>query len=375
MHFLTLVAVDVESHSSHDVVDLLVNECIKSKIEELSNKNENSLVDQVTTQCRLSKLRSLTNSFSRAVSEAVEERLEPYCECTGNLEYLEFVDTTEDMKRSYETKTADCVKLPDGKIVSLYEMGGKFVVKNGLLYQKEFGPLKHEKRSKKAKRMKFLPDYPFKKRYKTFQDYAENYCGDCFHEEENAYGYYYNPDSFWDWYRIGGRWPCSFLVKSDCLEYAVGDYDWDYELPVPPEGYAWASAARKKDIQWQAMIDYKKKSLQEHYEFHRKAFETQILPKKTWLKLREDGVYTYDNFPVYFAGETFEVCMKRRNYLTDTDYLMSPCYYVDEDYWHSSDGISFGAERNMDEMWRKELVRFYHSLSDETVLVSVDSHD
>lgn len=263
----------------------------------------------------------------------------------------------------------------DGKIVSLYEMSGKFVVKNGLLYQKEFGPLKHEKRSKKAKRMTFLPNYPFKKRYKTFQDYADDYCGDRFHDEQNAYGYYFNPDSFWDWYRIGGRWPCSFLVKSDCLEYAVGDYDLDYELPVPPEGYAWASAARKKDIQWQAMIDYKKKSMREYFELHRKAFETQTLPEKMWLKLREDGIYTYDSFPVYLAGETFEECMKRRNYLTDTDYLMSPCYYVDADYWHSSGGISFGAERDMDEMWRKELVRFYHSLSDETVLVSVDSHE
>ena len=365
----------MDDHSRKDFGDRLVDERIKIEIEELSNKNESSICDRVMTKCRLSELRSLTNSFSRAVSEAVEARLEPYCECTENPEYSEFVDTTEEMKISYETETADCVKLPDGKIVSLFAMSGKFVVKDGLLYQKEFGPLKHEKRSKKAKRMTFLPNYPFKKRYKTFRDYAEDYCGYCFYEDQNAYGYYSNPNSFWDWYRIGGRWPCSFLVKSDCREYAVGDYDLDYELPVPPEGYAWASAARKKDIQWQAMIDYNKKTMQEHYEFHRKAFETQTLPDKTWLRLREDGVYTYDNFPVYLAGETFEECMKRRNYLTDTDYLMSPCYYVDADYWHSSDGISFGAERDMDEDWRNELAEFYHSLSDETVLVSVDCHD
>lgn len=371
MHYLTLVAVDVDNYPRNKTIDA----SIEAEIVELKKAKADSIYDNVLIKCRISELRALTNSFARAVDKAVEERLEPYCECTEDPRYLKFEDRTDEFRLEYDTETIDCVKLPGGKTVPMYSISNKFVMKDGFIYQKHFGPLKHEKRSKRAKRMTALPQYPCKKLYKTFQEYVEQYYGAHFNEEQDAYGYYSNPDSFWDWYRIGGRWPCSFLVKSDCAEYAIGDYDDDFEFPAPPEGYIWTSAARKKDIQWDVMIAYKKQSMLERFNFFRDAFEKHVLSEEPWLKLHEDGVYTYDNYPVYLAGETFEECLKRRNYLNDTDFLLKVCYYVDAKYWHSDSQIWFSTEQKENEVWQKELADFYHSLSENTVLVSVDCHD
>lgn len=44
--------------------------------------------------------------------------------------------------------------------------------------------------------------------YDDFEDYVDNYFGYKWHSEHNAYGYYENPNSKWDWYTVGGRWAC-----------------------------------------------------------------------------------------------------------------------------------------------------------------------
>jgi len=60
---------------------------------------------------------------------------------------------------------------------------------------------------------------------------------------------------FYDWCVIGGRWPRRFLVKESCKEYSIGERSWDdIDRKIDaPEGYFWVAAARKKDIEWQAM--------------------------------------------------------------------------------------------------------------------------
>ncbi len=243
---------------------------------------------------------------------------------------------TEDAKNQYEDGT-DCIKFPDGTIKPAYYLSNKFYILDGLVYQKNFGKLKQRKRSKKAKRMIVLPNYPFKKLYKTFELFAEDYCGYTYDDKQKAYGYYCNPNSFWDWYVIGGRWPCSFLVKEDCAEFMEGDYDPDYKLPDPPVGYRWTSAARKKDIQWQALIDWKKNNHKNRFENLRSIFENRELPADSpALIIKADGIYELGSgdFPVYLAGESYEENCARRGFVENGDYIMLPCYYVDDFDWH-----------------------------------------
>ena len=60
------------------------------------------------------------------------------------------------------------------------------MIRNGKVFQREAGPLKHEKRTKRAKRMRALPDYPRKKLYASFADYAENGRGFSYDEEHGG---------------------------------------------------------------------------------------------------------------------------------------------------------------------------------------------
>lgn len=43
-------------------------------------------------------------------------------------------------------------------------------------------------------------------KYKTKEEFIEDWYGYEYDEDEKAYGYYSNPISKWDWYQTGGRW-------------------------------------------------------------------------------------------------------------------------------------------------------------------------
>lgn len=368
MHYLTLVAVDAVDYE----VDPIKDESVKLAIEQLTAYQSQSIFQSTYVKCRLAMLRSLSNSFARHVAARVAERLEPYCECPDDMQYIEFTDKTEDIQKQYEGNI-DCIKFPNGTIKPAYCLSNKFFIRDGLVYQKNFGKLKQSKRSRKAKKMSVLLNYPFKKLYKTFESFAEDYCGYEYDDKQKAYGYYCNPNSFWDWYVIGGRWPCSFLIKEDCAEFMDGDCDLDYKFPDPPVGYRWTSAARKKDIQWQAMIDWKTNYYKDRFEKLKLIFEAHVVPPDLPdLVIKEDGIYERGtgDFPIYLAGESYEENFSRYGSLYNFDCLMLPNYYVDDFYWHYQE---YQIVSDLD--WLNEIKKFYHTLSDDTVLVSVDCHD
>ena len=107
----------------------------------------------------------------------------------------EFEDETEAAIREYETKRDDFVRLLNGRIVPIYDYGFSkdYVVKDGLICKRRFGPLQREKRTKKAKKMQLLLDCPFKKVYPAFVDYVLQYVGNEFLNWRS--GYFYNPQA------------------------------------------------------------------------------------------------------------------------------------------------------------------------------------
>ena len=93
---------------------------------------------------------------------------------TKNTKYLEFVDCTDEVKEEYLNGSMDCFKGTNGVIYSHYSrIGRSFTIIDGVVYQNCAGPLKHPKRTKKAKRMTALPNYPFKKLYKSWQEWTD----------------------------------------------------------------------------------------------------------------------------------------------------------------------------------------------------------
>lgn len=226
-----------------------------ARIKEKLEKEPENLVLQVT----LRYLQNKGSTLERSAEHEISELMAPYCEQTDDPKYLEFDDRTDALHREYETDTTNCVRLPNGVIVSMYDqtVTGKYRIKDGKVYQRKAGRLGHEKRTKKAKKMRALPEYPVKKLYPTLEQYAEEHCGCTFDRQYNAYGYYCNPNAFWDWYSVGGRWPFQFLVR-DTAEYILGERSYGDEDTTceAPEGYIWVCGARKKDIAWDLMKEW-----------------------------------------------------------------------------------------------------------------------
>lgn len=309
MHFRTLAAVHSPVAIEEDKAADLEIEAMLEKIK----TQKDTAASSVVLDLYAGRLNSLRSSFARAVDHEICEVMDYYSTDPMNPEYLSFEDYTEDLRKEYESK-ADCIRLPQGNIVEAnrYPLCGRFVIRDGKVFQREAGPLKLEKRTKRAKRMKALPEYPRKKLYASFKDYAENERGFSYDAEHGGYGHICNSNAMWDWYQIGGRWPEMFLVKDSCTEYSVGERSWcnKDDESAAPEGYIWVCAAKKKDIEWQVMREWREKKAREHFSVLEKIFATGQYEEGFRGAITPRGVLYYGEM-VYFKEESVEDYLKR----------------------------------------------------------------
>ena len=373
MHYATLVTVEIEA-CDEDMARVTGARSIIQEIEEQKKENpgHHTILDIYRSEV---KVRS--TAFSSKMADEVDAAMEPFYSDTDNPKYLEFEDKTENYRKRYETEKVNLVRFPNGTVLTVRQSAvwHKYEIVDGRLYEKNWGPLHHRKRTKMCKRMQVMENVPYCKFYRTFEEFVEKEYGTPYYEEQEAFGYYFNPDAFYDWYTIGRRWPDMFLVKDDCKEYGIADRSWtcEDEQTKAPDGYRWTCAARKKDIAWQAMYDWVLEQEKQRYARLVQAFETRTLPKKTYGTITEDGIQVFGEY-VYHKGETeeeFLAQLKTRKYpiyiyafLKDGIWTTKECYI--------SDGENSRFEDNGD--WENELEQFIDGLDDETVLVSVDCH-
>ena len=373
MHFLTLAILEIPEIREDKELDKQIVEALKELELQKQIETKNFMLDFT-----IGRFQNLQSSFSRAVNDGVSELMYPYCASMEDPEYLEFEDRTEKLREEYED-AVDCIKLPQGTVVEQYgdPLWGRFVVRDGKVFQRDAGSLHHEKRTKKAKRMVALPNYPRKKLYKSFEKYAEERCGFSFDEKHQGYGYYYNPNAIWDWYSIGGRWPEMFLVKDDCTEYSIGERSWcnSDRKSEAPEGYRWVCAARKKDIAWDAMRDWRNQKAAER--FHK--LEQMFLAGKTdpdfHGEIVPDGVMHWGEL-VYRKGSTLEEYLEGYGIPGSWKYPVGSHDIVDEGQWLSKDDSVLDAEseKYVPVDWRSCIDGYIDDVDEDTVLVAVDYH-
>lgn len=373
MHFLTLAILEIPEVREDKELDKQIVEALKELELQKQIETKNFMLDFT-----IGRFQNLQSSFSRAVNDGVSELMYPYCASMEDPEYLEFEDRTEKLREEYES-VVDCIKLPQGTIVEQYgdPLWGRFVVRDGKVFQRDAGSLHHEKRTKKAKRMVALPNYPRKKLYKSFEKYAEERCGFSFDEKHQGYGYYYNPNAIWDWYSIGGRWPEMFLVKDACTEYSIGERSWcnSDRKSEAPEGYRWVCAARKKDIAWDAMRDWRNQKAAER--FHK--LEQMFLAGKTdpdfHGEIVPDGVMHWGEL-VYRKDSTLEEYLEEYGIPGCWKYPVGSHDIVDEGQWLSvEDSVQdpgTGSYAPVD--WRSCIDGYIDDMDEDMVLVSVDYH-
>lgn len=373
MHFHSLVAVRGFEIEKDPEGDERVAQLIKEAEEESKQNPDNLLM-----QLRVRELRGIENSFARDISGEVDQIMAPYSSEENEYTEREFEDMTESLRNQYLSDTADCIRLPGGKIVDAgsYPYDQKYVIQDGKVCERNAGPLHHAKRTRKTRKMKALPKLSLQKLYKNLDEYATEGCGYTYDSDNDGYGCYYNPNSMWDWYVIGGRWPTTFLVKSDCAECASGERSWgnDTEKYPCPEGYMWVSAARKKDIQWAVMLQWNIERATESFHRYEKMFESQKLDDMPGCNLTERGITHWGEL-IYRKGETLEEFLKQCHCQNGQKY---PVYFSDlisDEDWQSSYGVEkSSSDANGHSTWENMTEDFIDDLEDEDILVSVDYH-
>ena len=373
MHFLTLAILEIPEIREDKELDKQIVEALKELELQKQIETKNFMLDFT-----IGRFQNLQSSFSRAVNDGVSELMYPYCASMEDPEYLEFDDRTEKLREEYKS-AVDCIKLPQGTIVEQYgdPLWGRFIIRDGKVFQRDAGPLHHEKRTKKAKRMIALSNYPRRKLYKSFEEYAEERCGFSFDEKHQGYGYYYNPNAIWDWYSIGGRWPEMFLVKDICLEYSIGETSWcnSGEKAEAPEGYLWVCAARKKDIAWEEMRNWRNQKAKERFY----KLERMFLAGKTDSdfdgEIVPDGVMHWGRY-VYRKGSALEEYLEEYGIPNSWKYPIGSHDIVDAGQWLSiEDSVLDPASGNYVPVdWRSCIDGHIDEMDEDAVLAAVDYH-
>lgn len=113
-----------------------------------------------------------------------------------------------------------------------------------------------------------------------FDQYASEYQGYT-KQEDGRYGYWYNPNSKWDWYVLGGRWSGYFKMKPNAngIKGRPG-------LGTPPAEAGYADAALKSEIDFAAMMEESSKKAGEQWDLVRSIIEG-CEPIQSWDHIRE----------------------------------------------------------------------------------------
>lgn len=314
------------------------------------------------------------------VENAVAGLLAPYDENNTDKDYMAFDDRTDEGQKAYEQSGVDCVKTPDGRIITChcYEFRNQYELHDGKVYQQRFGPLHHRKRTKKSKKYIALPNYPFQKLFPTFDSFMKEYWGCETDEEAGRYGYYFNPNGQWDWWQIGGRWPFRFLVKNECTTAVAGEFSSLFTSEPQreaPEGYRWVAGAQKRDIAWGVMREFIRSKCTEQFRQYEEWFKTGQIPTEHVgsITLAEDGIVSWGDY-LYRKGETLEHHIHSLGLSDQHPYPIGTFAYVDADGWNDQGwGVD---DSNEDEVqaWYENVAKFIAKQPDDALLVSVDCH-
>ena len=372
MHFRSMLFVDLPETTPEPEWE---NEVL-GQMEDLRAKHPGKTLESALFGLFLGRLTNVQTSFGRELLPVVDEALERFYCSTENPEFLEFDDRTEYYQSEFE-KNVDCVVMPDGRIMEIdaYPIWHKFVIKDGLVFQKEAGPLKHPKRTKKAKKMKALPGYPRKKLYASFDEFVEDYGGSK-DEKTGRYGEWFNPDSVYDWYSIGGRWPEMFLVKQDCMEDSYGERESMDENEHPaPEGYRWVACARKKDIQWDAMRQWRNQQAEKHFHELEEMFQSGQVNPNSLFHITEDGIYRWGQ-QVYRKDQTIQEFLEKFGIPASWKYPISVCgIFIDEAYYSEYDSVYDEELRKWVPLcWQEAMDNHIDDADENTVFVGIDYH-
>ncbi len=370
MHFKTLLFVDVPETKQDPEWEKKVLE----QMEEVKVKYPGKAVESAMLGLAIGKLTNVQTAFGYALTSVIYDAMEPFYCGTEDPKYRIFEDRTEEYMEDFNKKVL-CVRMPDGKLceANSYTFFKDYAIKDGKVYQKMAGG--SLKRTRAARKIRILPEYPRSKLYSSFAEYVENEAYGCRDEKTGRYGEWYNPNGIYDWYSIGGRWPERFLVKLDCTEYSFGERSSMDETRYPaPEGYRWVACARKKDIQWQAMRDWRNQQARDRFHRLEEIFQSGKIDD-TVHRITEEGLFYFGEM-IYRSGQTLEDFMDKYGIPDSWKYPISVCgIFIDECYYDEHDTWYDDEQQKVVPMdWHEAMTEHIDDADDDTVFVGIDYH-
>lgn len=370
MHFSVMVPVKVpvitnEAIERAQAANVYL-EAMAQAQENAPSEDKDALFDSVILKCNMQHARSVATPFAAAVDDAVAEAMEPYSQDTDNPEYLEFEDETEDLKHRYETGTTKAI-LYNGKYYGRHHFKNFRECSDGVI--REITPDGKEFLSPKARQMTIVT-VTFAELYGTFRKFAND--NSTYHKEKKAWGYYSNPNCFWDWYSIGGRWDYGLLVKEDCTDIVGGvpGVGSDGQMPPAPEGYKWTSAARKKDICIDKMTEWSIQVTRETYAKYLGMWNGEI-PLEQYMDKKADGIYRYGHC-IFDPNKSIDDVLATHDFKPETALSRIFHGYLDTLNWEPGDFGYYECDSTDD--WDSQFADFLADLDDDHVIVTVDCH-
>ena len=149
-----------------------------------------------------------------------------------------------------------------------------------------------------------------------------------------------------------------------------------FPIIIPcPEGYKWVCAARKKDIEWQAITDWRLLKAKSRFHSLEKLFLTGARDEGIYGTVTDDGI-VYCGSLIYQKGETEENYLTCMHFNETTRYPVVFYAFLTADGWKTQNDIvetDNNSEYKQD-TWSDTLADYIDSLTDDTVLIGVDCH-
>lgn len=149
----------------------------------------------------------------------------------------------------------------------------------------------------------------------------------------------YNPNSKWDWYKIGGRWNKILLVKEEVKDIEEGTPSWgnlDSINKKAPEGFKWVTGAKIKDIEFEKAIEFNNtynKSIR-FWELYVEGQEPQNKEEKEMIK--------WEIYKKEYYIERYET---KENY-AKINSIFTTWALLDEKGWHEKGEMGWFAMAN-----------------------------
>ena len=148
MHFTVLSALPLPQDTSTAMNAVTVDDVVsfvagKLLLENLASQKPVKMPEVDSAMINSSRWECLVECM-------VDSLLAPYNENNTDIAHMEFDDHTDEGHTAYEQSGVDCVKTPDGRIITChcYEFSRRYELHDGKVYRRSFGPLHHRKQTK-----------------------------------------------------------------------------------------------------------------------------------------------------------------------------------------------------------------------------------